>query len=168
MKVISLTQPWATLMAIGEKCVETRSWSTPYRGSLAIAAAKGFPSECRDLCMQGPFAEALRRGGYGGLAIINGAGLPLGEIVAVVDLVDCLPTDGYFVERRIDQLIIPSGKSECVFGNYARGRYGWITRNLRRLARPIPAKGRLGLWEFPDAEILAALGHAPTPSGGTP
>lgn len=41
MKAITLTQPWATLVAIGAKRIETRSWATRYRGPLAIHAAKG-------------------------------------------------------------------------------------------------------------------------------
>ena len=38
IKLISLWEPWATLMAIGAKRIETRSWRTPYRGWLAIQA----------------------------------------------------------------------------------------------------------------------------------
>lgn len=38
MKAITLMQPWATLVAIGAKRLETRSWSTNYRGPLAIHA----------------------------------------------------------------------------------------------------------------------------------
>ncbi len=153
MKVISLTQPWATLMAIGEKRVETRSWSTKYRGPLAIAAAKKFPRECQDLCLTLPFIEALGRHGIGNFVPLIEA---TGSILAVVDLIDCLPTDGYFVERRLG-MVVESGKSECVFGDYSRGRFGWLTTNLRRLARPIPAKGALGLWEFPAEQIEAAF-----------
>lgn len=40
MKVISLLQPWATLAVIGQKKIETRSWSTKYRGPLLIHASK--------------------------------------------------------------------------------------------------------------------------------
>lgn len=52
MKALSLWQPWASLVAIGAKTIETRSWSTSYRGPLAIHAAKtsrGFyelPGDC--------------------------------------------------------------------------------------------------------------------------
>ena len=35
MKAISLWQPWASAVALGSKRVETRSWSTSYRGPLA-------------------------------------------------------------------------------------------------------------------------------------
>lgn len=40
MKALSLWEPWATLFALGIKGPETRSWSTNYRGPMAIAAAK--------------------------------------------------------------------------------------------------------------------------------
>ncbi len=42
MKALTLTQPWAHLVAVGAKRVETRSWPTPYRGPLAIHAAQGW------------------------------------------------------------------------------------------------------------------------------
>ena len=45
MKALTLHQPWATLVAVGEKRIETRSWSTDYRGPLAIHAGKARPFE---------------------------------------------------------------------------------------------------------------------------
>ena len=53
IKAITLLQPYAALVAIGAKTIETRSWYTPYRGPLAIHAGKG-----RDflyLCQSEPF-----------------------------------------------------------------------------------------------------------------
>jgi len=41
MKALTLTQPWATLIACGAKRIETRSWATDFRGRIAIHAAKG-------------------------------------------------------------------------------------------------------------------------------
>ncbi len=38
MKALSLWQPWASLIALGVKTIETRSWATNYRGPLAIHA----------------------------------------------------------------------------------------------------------------------------------
>ncbi len=43
MKAITLHQPWATLVAVGAKRIETRSWATSYRGPLAIHAARTTP-----------------------------------------------------------------------------------------------------------------------------
>lgn len=48
MKLISLWEPWASLMAIGAKKIETRSWATSYRGWLAIHAAKRWTAAERD------------------------------------------------------------------------------------------------------------------------
>jgi hypothetical protein len=62
MKVLTLSQPFATLVAIGAKKIETRSWSTKYRGPLAIHAAKTIPREYKSLCnwMVEPFASVLK------------------------------------------------------------------------------------------------------------
>lgn len=40
MKVISLRQPWALLVVLGHKKIETRSWKTTYRGDLLIHASQ--------------------------------------------------------------------------------------------------------------------------------
>lgn len=39
-KAISLKQPWANLVASGKKTIETRKWSTKYRGDLVICSSK--------------------------------------------------------------------------------------------------------------------------------
>jgi len=39
-KAISLKQPWANLVASGEKTVETRKWKTDYRGDLVICSSQ--------------------------------------------------------------------------------------------------------------------------------
>ena len=40
MKVISLLEPWASLVKEEVKTIETRSWQTKYRGELYIHASK--------------------------------------------------------------------------------------------------------------------------------
>lgn len=40
MKALTIAQPYAELIASGEKRVENRGWRTPYRGLLAIHAGK--------------------------------------------------------------------------------------------------------------------------------
>lgn len=39
-RVLTLWQPWASLVASGTKRIETRSWQTPHRGPVIIHAAK--------------------------------------------------------------------------------------------------------------------------------
>lgn len=144
MKIValSLTQPWASLMAIGAKKIETRSWKTSYRGLVAIHASKGFPKDARKLtCNDEQFFQALISGGY-----YSVHELPLGAILAVGNLTACIRTDALIVED----------KQERLFGNYSAGRYAWVFENVRRLPEPIPAKGALSLWT-PEPDVLARL-----------
>ena len=129
MKALTLTQPWASLMALGYKQVETRSWKTQYRGPLAIHAAKGYPASARR------FAEW-----FGGLART-----PRGAVVCTLDLVDCQPTEE--VALRISDL-------ELHLGDYAPGRWAWLfdSASLRLLPDPIPARGALSLWEWESTQ----------------
>lgn len=45
MKAVSLWEPWATLVRLKIKRIETRGWSTSYRGPLAIHATKHVHTE---------------------------------------------------------------------------------------------------------------------------
>ena len=45
MKVLTIKQPWATLIAKGYKEYEFRTWNTKYRGELLIHAGKGVDKE---------------------------------------------------------------------------------------------------------------------------
>lgn len=159
MKALSLTQPWATLVAIGAKKIETRSWSTPHRGWLAIHAAKGLgsvggPSGLIDLCLSEPFQTALAKGGAG--LIVPGSDLPLGAVVAVAHL----HRVGRIGRRGEDVILngfdLPIVGDELAFGDYAPGRYGWALTSVWALAEPIPCRGALGLWDVP-ADVLARI-----------
>lgn len=165
MRVISLTQPWSSLMAWDEKRFETRDWQTSYRGPLAIHASKGFPPDCRSLCYEEPFLSVLKRHIDGEFIIsLKGTGpttLPLGQILCVVDLIDCIPTAPEGHPKRLTRVpSAPPAEHEPHFGNYAAGRFVWVTKDVRRLRWPIAAKGALGLWEYDTAEIEAAIREA--------
>ena len=123
MKVLTLTQPWATAIALGIKKVETRSWFTNYRGPLYIHAAKGFPLYARQFAMiEQPTI---------------GSNLPLGRIVAKAYLREVVPTETVEVSA-----------SERLWGDYAPSRWAWLLSEIEPVLPPIPAKGALGLWEY--------------------
>ena len=71
MKAISLKQPWATWIQVGDKTIETRTWPTKHRGPLLICASKR-PKVC----------ETLRDGRRE---------YPAGCAVCVVTVLDCRP-----------------------------------------------------------------------------
>ena len=132
MKCLTLIQPWATLVAVGAKKIETRSWWTSYRGPLAIHAAKAFPATCINGCLEKPFYTVLRQAGCW-----PPHDLPRGCVLATCTLRDCIPTRGL-------QII----GAELAFGDYTPGRWAWVLEDVKRLPEPIPARGALGLWEW--------------------
>lgn len=133
MKVLTLTQPWASLVIHGLKLVETRSWNTHYRGWLGIHAAKGFPNWARDICLTPYFATALE------LIEETADTLPRGVILG-----EALLHSTYVITRP------PPTKTEEVFGDYTPGRFGWIFERVYRYPSTIPAKGALGLWDWQE------------------
>lgn len=129
MKVISLLEPWASLIACGAKQIETRSWKTDYRGPLLIHASKGMPYKNHDLRYQEPFLTALA-----------GVELTPGKIIASCVLIDCI--------KMTPENIALIGAPERDFGFYEPGRYMWFLTGAKWLKEPILAKGQLRLWEF--------------------
>ncbi len=157
MKAITLTQPWATLVAVGAKKIETRSWTTRYRGLLAIHAAKNFPKEAQYLCFQEPFRKILI-GKYGfmhgGEIYFGNHTFPLGQIIATCNLVDCIKIFGKEQETHWTpggmEFKIPPDEPELSFGSYGPGRYAWILDNVKPLPTPVAMRGSLGLWEWSE------------------
>ena len=138
MKAITLWQPWASLIAIGAKKYETRSWPTNYRGLLAIHAAAKAPKTEMELCEIEPFKSSLRRAG-----IISANELPLGSVIAIANLVDCIYISKEFIKAILDTV-------EYGFGDYEISRYAWKLEGVRPI-NPIPAKGMQRIWEWMDA-----------------
>lgn len=65
MKAISLTQPWATAIAVGVKQWETRSWPTGFRGPVAIHAAKGMPKWAKEFAQGAAISQRICSWGWG-------------------------------------------------------------------------------------------------------
>lgn len=137
MKALSIWQPYASLTAIALKRHITMSWSTTYRGPIAIHAAKtidraGAPE---DLC-----ASAFGRN-WSRL-------LPIGMLMAVGELVACIPADN--VRAKLHG-------ADLAAGNFSKGLHAWRIDNVRRLARPIPMIGRQGLFNLTPPAGLSPL-----------
>lgn len=135
MRAISLWQPWATGVALGVKRIETRHWQRPYRGEIAIHAAKRWDADQR------AFAEMERR--IGTISF----GLPFGGIVAVAELAGVKPTETLFG--------VISDQEER-WGNYGPNRFGWLFANVRPLPEMVPCVGRQSIWTL-DADTVAKV-----------
>lgn len=139
LRGLTLTQPWASLVALGHKQVETRSWSTKYRGLVAIHAAKGMPRAAQE------FASTERA--LGRLP----SSIPVAAIVAVARIDTVVLTE---------EAVWEVSGLERYLGNYEFGRYAWMLRDVRALPDPIPCRGALSLWTVPpdvQLSIAAAL-----------
>jgi len=151
MKALTIYQPWASLIAVGAKMFETRSWHTDYKGPIAIHAGKKHSLETLGQMFddEGNVSERDE-------LFINTCGsilggdrdeygkdfwnaLPYGAIIATAYLADCLPTQDLLREITED---------ETLFGDWTPGRYAWEIINVALLPEPIPARGQQGLWEW--------------------
>lgn len=141
MKVISVMQPWATLIALGEKRFETRSWATKYRGELAIHASKKID---KDACRNSWFEFVLEKHGF------TGKNLPMGVILAKCFLANCYEVTsddehGAFLDY--GSYVIKGNEYE--FGDFSLGRFAWGLMDVEPI-KPIPAKGQLGIWNYKE------------------
>jgi activating signal cointegrator 1 len=157
MRAISLWQPWASLVAIGAKKIETRSWDPRWTGPIAIHAAKGLNLQQRIALQSYTIGQTL----HVARICLDQAGrpdnsLPRGCIIAVCTLgriTSILGGNGVG--------ILGSGETidgeEYEFGDYSAGRFAWMLSDVRKLEKPIPWKGRQKWFEVPDELISAQL-----------
>lgn len=130
MKVLSLTEPYATLIRDKKKLVETRSWKTNYRGELYIhASSTKISKESRE-------NKEL-------MSLIDGNNLNYGKIIVKCELVDCIYMTEDFVKNMKN-----NNYQEYICGGYEVGRFAWILDNIEVLENPIEAKGSLGIWNY--------------------
>lgn len=130
MKVLSLTEPCATLIKEKKKLVETRSWKTTYRGELYIhASSTSIPKEWRE-------NEEF-------MGLVKDKPLNFGNIICKCNLVDCIYMTKEYVEN-----MKKNNHQEYICGKYKEGRYAWILENIQTLDNPIKAKGHLNIWNY--------------------
>jgi len=162
MKCLTLTEPWALLVAIGAKRIETRSWGTSYRGPLAIHAAKGLTKWAKQFMMEPVCCKAVASLGF--MARAWCPAYPLGAVIATCKLIDCVQMRelSYGLDGQPVGIIgqytnmLTDRPNERELGEYSVGRYAWILSGVQCFEKPIPATGALGLWEWkPAAEQQA-------------
>ncbi len=131
MKVLSIKEPFATLVKSKKKLIETRSWKTKYRGILYIHASKSIIAK-----------SVLARKEL--MNLVNGLEMNYGKIICKCNLVDCVYMDDEFINK------IKDNHQEYICGEYKVGRYAWILDNIEPLDNPISTNGSLGIWNYED------------------
>ena len=138
MKAISLLQPWASLLVMGVKTMETRNWGTKYRGEILIHAS------------QGKAGEIFSKENYFKKYIPDFKKLPFGAIIGVATIIDVVKIESLHMA---DELLNRLTMEEKAFGDYSSGRFAWILEDHKQFKIPIPARGTLSIWEYPG-EIM--------------
>ena len=136
MKVLSIIEPFASLIKEGKKRVETRSFKTNYRGYLYIhvSLTKKNIFNSQDL-----------------LNLLENTEFKYGYIICKCKLVDCIYMTKEFVSDMME-----NHYQEYICGEYKEGRYAWILDDIEEV-NPIKAKGQLGIWNYYSEEEILSL-----------
>lgn len=126
MKVLTIKQPYASLIAFGIKRYEFRTWKTNYRGDILIHAGKS---------MDEPAMEEFK---------VYGVDCPLGCILAKATITDVIKVDDEFREvlKKEDSLVYNHVINDKTWEGYA-----FKLENVS-LIKPIYVNGKLGLWNY--------------------
>lgn len=123
MKVLTLKQPWATLVAEGIKKYEFRSWKTKYRGKILIHAGAGIDK------------EVMKH--YENMDLK----FPSRKIVAIAEIIDCLE-----LNEQLNKNII--AENNIAYGTKVRTGYAWKLENIKKINYNHEVNGQLGLWNI--------------------
>lgn len=129
MKVLSIKEPYASLIKNKKKFVETRSYKTSYRGELYIhASLKDFETKKDNKDFDKLVKGLDRNNGY---------------IICKCKLVDCIYMTKEYIKNMKN-----NNYQEYLCGEYKEGRYAWVLEDTELLNERILAKGQLGIWNF--------------------
>jgi hypothetical protein len=144
--VLSVRQPWATELVLGLKPIEFRSWNTQHRGPLWIHASRwegGYRQDYREEL--GDELDEL---------------YPTGAIIGWAQLLDVVgPTLSQSEWRRkVRQIFQAAGRWDDVDHKFISDvirchepideLYCWLMLGGERLDVPLPAGGKLRLWQI--------------------
>ena len=124
MKVLTIKEPWATLIIEGYKKYEFRSWKTKYRGKILIHAGMSIDK------------NVLEKFEDYNLNYNKGA------IIGEAQITDCIKVDDEFSKQLRNINPVVYGKS-----SYTEN-YAWKLENIKKYDNPIYVKGKLGLWNY--------------------
>ncbi len=123
MKVLTIKEPWASLIIEGYKCYEFRSWKTNYRGKILIHAGKTIET------------NQLNKFKDYNLSYSSG------EIIGEATITDCIKVD-----KVLDQKL--REENNLVYGNNHIDNYAWKLENIKKYDKKIKVNGKLGLWNY--------------------
>ena len=167
MKALTIQQPYASLIALGLKTIETRSWSTRHRGRIAIHAGAAVAEDADKRCWSGIESTLGPR--------LAQPVIPTGAVIATAKIADCVPMIGPTnytnlpqvtslevwadVERLVLWTPTQSGyprmadkTDQLPYGAFKPGRWAWLLEEVEPI-EPVEASGRRRLWNWYPAMV---------------
>lgn len=175
LRAVTIVEPFATLIAMGIKTIESRSLPFPrrYPFPMTVAIHAGSNDDyigtyCQDLATDPIIAEAFNspdfesfvpgRDYFYGSVVVG-----LIDIVASVDLRGC---DDDEIVHRLASWPTPSTSPHYGIDEsrleWANGDYAWVLDNPRRFRTGVCVRGQQNLWSLPpdvQAEVLRQSVH---------
>lgn len=133
VKALTISQPFASLIASGEKWVENRSWETKHRGPLVIHAGKG-----TQYLTKAELAE-----------------YPHGGVVAYAELVACVELAPVKLHAAAAfHTLRASGINpvELLKHDHTEGPWCWVLKDVQPVEF-VPCVGKQGLWEYAEGPL---------------
>lgn len=126
MKVITIKQPFASLIVENIKKYEFRTWKTNYRGKILIHAGKNVDK------------NAMKKFEKYNLDY------PTGCIIGIASITDCIKVDDNFRN-------ILKSENDLVYSNAIKNKewngYGFKLEKVSKI-EPIKVRGKLSLWKY--------------------
>lgn len=124
MKAITIREPWATLIIEGYKEYEFRSRKINYRGKILIHAGQTLEKNMVDRFKEYNLEYSC------------------GFIIGEATITDCILVDEKFNKElnRLNSIVYSSSNH--------KETYAWKLENVKKYDKPIPYKGKLGLWNY--------------------
>lgn len=131
MRCLSCRQPWLDLMIAGPKTIEIRHWNTRHRGPLLLHASRQVDREALDDFV----AQSILKKEY---MPTLGAVLASGELKETFRYSSCEQFNND-TSKHLNPHIDNDDFAEFDF-------FGWLITSVRALAKPVPLRGQLGLF----------------------
>jgi hypothetical protein len=166
MKMLTVLQPWASLIACGIKQFETRTWKPPAwlvgpeAPEIVIHAGAshryydGKDAQQQALVTAGKipaWQSYIER-----CAREKTHEIPFGAVIATARIKrvwECIGADcrgDLMIAHDLDTPAFDNAylsDTELCFGDFTEGRYAWELSDVHLLATPLPVKGRQRLWK---------------------
>lgn len=151
MITLTVKQPFASLIVVGIKDIENRTWPTKFRGRVLIHAAKsaeydGTPSPYAALFLLARFHNILTLEQKE--KVIQQSRIR-SSIVGSVEIVDCVINHtSIWAEKSVyhgEVVEKVNGEGEII-----KPIYNWVLANPIIFPEPIPANGKLSFWDYPN------------------